>query len=496
MDMGTVACTGGRRNNSGDVRIMTLTRTEKDVLTSKEVLDVLKVYEETQVPELQRRWRYYDVDNPPIMDRKKEDVNNPDNRTPSGYGKKTVTTYTGYAWRPRYTTYKVESNEAYEKQLQETFNLTNEHIKTSRVGRNIGIFGVARELLYTGKQMTGSQKLPTKAQPKIASVDPRNMVTLYDYEEEPNIKIAIKYDEITPLKQTVDVFYADRIEQFIRTRDQKFSKDWKISSEPTTVKHWFKEVPVIDYFLDDDVNGLIKPITKYIDDLDILTSGGIDEFMRFAESYLRVVGASLDDPVKAKSANTIQQALRRLKKSRVFNRLKDKDDITFLTKEIPSEYIRFIIELVIDQIHTQSHVPDFAKFSDLSGIAVQRLMFDFENVCATAEANVDAGLIKRIRLINNIYKQVNRPVISESEVTISHKRNMPLNLNEFADTAVKMKEAGMSRYLIADIFPDDVIPDVNEELKRQDEDRKAMMSDLYGDDSEVRETSVQPDSEE
>jgi hypothetical protein len=38
-----------------------------------------------------------------------------------------------------------------------------------------------------------------------------------------------------------------------------------------------------------------------------------------------------------------------------------------------------------------------------------------------------------------------------------------------------MKQAGFSRYVIADIMPDDVIPDVEEELKREDEDAMRMM---------------------
>ena len=41
-----------------------------------------------------------------------------------------------------------------------------------------------------------------------------------------------------------------------------------------------------------------------------------------------------------------------------------------------------------------------------------------------------------------------------------------------------MKAAGFSRYLIADIMPDDVVPDVEEELRRQDEDNVALMPDI------------------
>jgi hypothetical protein len=63
-------------------------------------------------------------------------------------------------------------------------------------------------------------------------------------------------------------------------------------------------------------------------------------------------------------------------------------------------------------------------------------------------------------------------------VSISHKRNVPLDLKQFADTALTMKSAGFSRYVVADVMPDDIIPDVEEELARQDADSKAMMPDI------------------
>jgi hypothetical protein len=131
-------------------------------------------------------------------------------------------------------------------------------------------------------------------------------------------------------------------------------------------------------------------------------------------------------------------------------------------------------EFIREQIHVQSHVPDLSKFSELSGIAVQRLMFDFENVVSSAEADFDTGLYERIRMINTILKTMGRTVGDPASIVISHKRNAPLNVKEFADTALVMKQAGFSRYLVADVMPDDIIPDIDAELERQDEEMAAM----------------------
>ena len=153
----------------------------------------------------------------------------------------------------------------------------------------------------------------------------------------------------------------------------------------------------------------------------------------------------------------------------------------FLTKDIPTDYIKFMAELIREQIHNQSHVPDLssASFKDgLSGVAVQRLMFDFENVVASSEAGFDLGLGERIEMISEIFKMTGRPYGSFDEITISHKRNAPLNIKEFAETAELMKSSGFSRYLIADIMPDDIIPNVEAELERQDEESREMFPDV------------------
>ena len=170
-----------------------------------------------------------------------------------------------------------------------------------------------------------------------------------------------------------------------------------------------------------------------------------------------------------------------LKSSRIFEQLAEKEAVSFLTKDIPTAYIEYMTGLIRDQIHIQSHVPDIGSgaFADgASGVAIQRLMFDFENVVSNAEAEFDTALYDRIRMITAIYKLTSRADGTFDEITISHKRNAPLNLKEFADTALTMSQTGFSRYLIADIMPDDIIPDVDEELNRQDEDREGAIPDV------------------
>ena len=448
-------------------------RTQLDNLTEPDIIDFIKTYEAEVVPKYDKLWQYYLGKNTKILGKRSPDPNNPDNRTPVSYGRKIITTFTGYAYRPRYITYKSDK-EALLKELMITFNENNEHIKTSQHGRNTGIFGTSYELLYIDKS-----KFTGKPEAKFAVIDPRQMIALYNYDLDDEIVCAIRFYPMDDENWKVSVFYADKTVNYDLKRDK-----WKQSSTlqlTTEEPNFFGEVPVIAYYLGQEMQGIIEPVLPLIDDYDNLISGSIIEFDRYANAYLRLVGMSLTDQNKSASPGVFKSALALLKYRRVFEQLKSKDDVTFLTKDIPSDYIRFMTELIKEQIHTQSHVPDLGSsaFKDgVSGVAIQRLMFDFENVVSNAEAEFDTGLLNRIRLITNFYKTTNRAEGTFDEITISHKRNAPLNLKEFADTALTMSQTEFSRYLIADIMPDDIIPDVEQELERQDEDRESAMPDI------------------
>lgn len=444
-------------------------RTDKDTLTKEDIAEYIYKYESTYVPKYTNLLAYYNGKNSKIVEKKAPDPNNPDNRTPVPYGKKIVTTFTGYAYRPGYITYKSD-NEAFLKSLKKTFDRANETIKTSNHGKQTGIFGLSPELLYISKQ--NSEK---EIDVSIAVIDPREIILIYDYSIEPQKKIGIRFYSTGDNSGKVQVYYADRVDHYNIKRIATGIKPELVfdKSEP----NFFGEVPIVKFPMVDEM-GVIEPVLPLIDDYDALVSDSMNEFDRFSHAYLRLVGMSLTDQVKSASPGTIKSALQLLKYRRAFEQLKNKEDVSFLTKDIPTDYIKFMTDLVREQIHVQSHVPDLGKDKEMSGIAVQRLMFDFENVVSSAEAEFDTALYERIRLITKFYNTVNRPAGTFDEITISHKRNAPLNLKEFADTAEVMKRAGFSSYLCADIMPDDVVPDVEQELERQQEENAMMIPDI------------------
>ena len=363
-------------------------RTTKDVLTNKEIIDIIKVHEGEPVRRMDKLWEYYRAKNTKILNRRQPDANNPDNKTPVGYGRKIVTTFTGYAYRPRYITYKTDEDqpEGYLDLVKATFNLNREHIKTSRAGRNTAIFGMAYEIVYVDGVATDNPKLPTQAEPKFFSVDPRELVLLYDEQPEPKKKIAVRYyaTNTSRTEFNVEVYYMTRIETYTLKKPNTNTvgigaTDWVLDSVKV-FPNFFEDIPVAAYYFGDEMLGIIEPVLDLIDDYDVLISGSLDEFDRFAHAYLRLVKMSLTDPIKDKVPGAIRRKLQDIKRRRIFENLPSADAVTFLTKDIAKEYIEFMTNLVRKEIHVQSHVPDLSDktfASEISGVAVQLLLFDF-----------------------------------------------------------------------------------------------------------------------
>jgi len=266
--------------------------------------------------------------------------------------------------------------------------------------------------------------------------------------------------------------------------NEQDEQEWVVTkSNLPDANTYFGDVPVSPYYFDDTMTGIIRPVIKLIDALDKLYSDSMNEFDRFAYAYLLLQEYNLVDPIKKKEPGVYAQALAMLKRYRVFENLKKDSKISFLTKDIPTEFIKLTGDLLRDQIHIQSHVPDFTneKMSGASGIAIQRLVFDFENMVSSCEAEFDVGLNDRIKMITFALKALGR-VEKDSEldtntVIIIHKRNLPQNIDEFVTVAVKMKTAGFSAFAIASYMPDEVIPNVKIELARQKKEAEALMGE-------------------
>lgn len=445
---------------------MNLWKTDKTDLTTEEVEGYIERHMAEALPRLNRLAAYAYGKNPTILLRKPSD---PDNRTPAPFGRKIVNTFTGYAYRPGYITYKAgeRADESYMAAISDVFKANHEPLKTERGGRNTAVFGVAYELHYYDEGVT----------PRFMAVDPRSVILLYDMEPEPKKIIGVRYERMTDTLYKVEVYTRTTVRKYDRI--SRGGGKWEYEETESRL-NLYRAVPITPYYMGDDCLGLIEPVAPLIDDYDTLISDSMIEFSRFANAYLRIVGAAAPDPT-GQNPMVLRQWLANLKNARVFDRLKAAEDVTFLTKDIPKEFIDFMSKLLKDEIYAQSHVPDFGsdKFSGaLSGAAIERMLFDFENVVSSAEADFNLGLYDRIGLITTVLKDTTGIDGSPEDIVISHRRNIPVDEKDAAEVAVAMRNAGISMKTTLESMPRDMVPNVDEELKRQGEEGADAVPDL------------------
>lgn len=477
-----------RKDTTPEMKLWTVSD-ETTTLQSDQIEAWIQRHEAERLPIFRRVWDYYRGRNRIVGRISNAGADAPSNNTPVPYGRKIVKTFTGYAYRPGFTTYKTDDeNEPFLEELRDVYRKNNEHIKTSCAGRNMAIYGAAFEIAYIEADPDKAASSPDgtlspQATPRFATIDTKQIIPLYNTDIEPKMKLCIRYYPNGKDRWTVELYDSSTVTVYDR---MKREGEHKVTySMVGTYNHFFRRVPVVAYYMGDDRLGVIRPVIDLIDDYDVLLSDSVVEFDRFANAYLRFVGAAANiGPGQAKP-NGLQRLLRSIRELRVFQNLRSPDDVTFLTKDIPKDFVEFMTELIRNEIHKQSHVPDFMseRFGqDVSGVAVARLMFDFENLVADAEADFDEGLRQRIQLMADIIEVTSSVTIEPYDVQISHKRNIPLNVKEAAETARALRDAGFSAQFIAETMPDDLLSDVETELERQHEEREAMFDNnpLFG----------------
>ena len=196
-------------------------RTDKDILTPEDILKYIKDYEASTVPLHDKLWDYYLGKNPSIIMStnkiKAKDSTNPSNCTPVSYGRKIITTFTGYAYRPRYITYKSD-NEQLLTEIMACFNENVEHIKTSLHGRNTGD---PRAI----EAMQGAQAFQDAQTKRAREIDSRNLQDVAMTAYNGGNKAAVQA----------------KLDIFSKTHGHRIEYD-QVTGEDGVIKHVMKEV--------------------------------------------------------------------------------------------------------------------------------------------------------------------------------------------------------------------------------------------------------------
>lgn len=451
-------------------------------LTPKEIVDYIQAHNPS---EFHTHADYWQGKNTKIEGRKNnDDYTSEDhiinNIVPVPHARKIAKTVVGYAFKPGSITY-TSKDENYLEIVKEIFDKNGEEFKTSQNGLYMSSRGISYELQYI---MAGADG---KAEYRFTKVEPGEVIPFNNYDIEPRLVCVIRYYKKTikdpkyiyePEKEKeviyADVYYDDVIQYYI-------INDGEAKKRDEDFEHLMGAVPWVIYENNDELQPDYWAVKDLIDVYDVLISDSMNEFEKFAFAYLRLVKMRLKDEDK----ETMKQA-------RVFEDLNEKDDVTYLTKDINTDFISFMTKLVEDLIFKYAHVydPTDENFSGVaSGIALKYKLFDMEtNLISFKESYHKKGLEKRLEFIEK-YLRLNN-ITTEEKINIHYQRNTPNNLPELAETAVKLQGIWDDESILG-IFPADYIPDPAEVIKKlkekMEEDKRINLELFRGNDTSNKE---------
>jgi SPP1 family phage portal protein len=230
---------------------------------------------------------------------------------------------------------------------------------------------------------------------------------------------------------------------------------------------------VVIYRNNEDIQGDLEHIQKLIDAYDVLISTFLDDEEKFAEAILLLYGKYLDE-----------EALSKLQKLRVIDGLKENDKLEYLTKDLSVSGRKELLEIIRQEIHRQSLIPDMTDPSALgqkSGEAFTYLFALFEMLAGEKQSYFAQGLRKRIELITATLsypkgKQVGDP----SDIKIIFTRNIPKNLTAITEMVSKLWGMVSERSLLEQL-PFIENPDAEVEQKRKEDAANMEVSPLSSD---------------
>ncbi|MCY8081738.1 phage portal protein [Bacillus inaquosorum] len=337
------------------------------------------------------------------------------------------------------------------KQMIDDFNtLNNIADEDSEWGKMATICGYGARLAYIDRN--GNER--------VKNIEPWEAVFLSDGNiHEP--EYALRYYETYNGQQKAE-FYDSKTIYYFSTKDSStFTLDNK---QP----HMFDGCPLFGLANNKELKGDAEKVLSLIDAYDRTLSDASNEIEQYRLAYLILKGLGADE-------DTLQQ----LKKTGILSLYDEKDEVSYLTKDINDA----IIENHLNRL--EENILRFAKsvnFSDesfggnVTGVAMKFKLMALENKCITMERKMTAALRYQYKLIFSAWATKNKAKAEDYlKVWFGFKRNLPANVLEEAQTTSQLKGLISEETRLSLLsFVDDVQYELHKMKEEEEEYRNSM----------------------
>lgn len=291
----------------------------------------------------------------------------------------------------------------------------------SDIGRDLGIFGKAYELLYaSGDAVPG---------PRSAVIDPRCCEMIRDTTVDHNKMCFVVIEELTHIGGAkywrLTVYTAAFIHTYIAEVDMGFTRE----GEPSP--HYYGEVPAVEYSNNSDGMGDFESVISLIDAYNTLTSDRVTDKSKFIDSILAIFGASIDDDEKSE-----------LKKYKMLDGLPTEARLEYIQKTFDEASVHTLAADLSAEIHKQSMTVDMTDASfagNASGQALKLKLLTMNILVKTKIRSMTRGLRKRFEMYNRwLNTQGSMPLVDRDLVEPVFSVLMPLDETSIVSMVVQL----------------------------------------------------------
>lgn len=379
-----------------------------------------------------------------ILHQEDKEMGKPDNRLVVNFAKYIVDTLNGYFIGIPVKT--VHENAEVSDKLKIIAKRNSQNDNNAELSKLCSIYGHGYEFLYQDED----------ACTRVTYIKPQEAFVIYDdtIAQEPLYGVRIIKDNEGKAKGTI--YSRDDELQFYTGKDG-------LVIESKNKEHYFRDVPLIEYVENEERQSAFESVESLINAYDKGLSEKANDVDYFADAYLAILGAELDE-----------DTLREIKDNRIIN-LKggdtDKIILKFLDKPNADTTQENLLNRVERLIFQNSMVANISEenFGTSSGIALKFRLQPMENISLMKERKFNKGMTRRFKMMFAI--PTNFGVSDEEYLKIDYvfKRNIPNNILEEADAASKLSGISSKRTQLSMLS---AVDNVRDELNRIEKEKK------------------------
>ena len=292
----------------------------------------------------------------------------------------------------------------------------------AELARDASIYGRGVELLFADG----------RARPRSAALDPRSAFVVYDDSVENKPMLGLY---LAPWRGTDGAQRGYCL--WVYTQDQVFlyrargldAFDW--DAPLMRQDHYFGQVPLVEYWNDENEKGDFEDVLTLIDAYDLLQSDRMNDKQQFVDALLVLYGCTLETDSRGRTPG------QQLREDKALS-LPDCDArAEWLCKQLNEADTEVLKNAIKADIHKMSMVPDLTdeQFAgNSSGVAMKYKLLGLEQLTKIKERWFREGLYSRMRAYASFLAFRGEAVLEAERVRIHFMRALPVNELEAAQT--------------------------------------------------------------